>query len=93
MVGWLDKNAKSPLLVLFLVVLIDMIGFTLVIPFLTYFIEWDVKSTRRFFSLEYSIKWDVKSTHRGLFLKCFIKWDVKSTRRGLFWGICHKMGH
>lgn len=39
MVGWLDKNAKSPLLVLFLVVLIDMIGFTLVIPFLTYFIQ------------------------------------------------------
>ena len=39
MVNLLDKNAKSPLLVLFLVVLIDMIGFTLVIPFLTYFIQ------------------------------------------------------
>ena len=39
MVDWLGKNAKSPLLVLFLVVLIDMIGFTLVIPFLTYFIQ------------------------------------------------------
>ena len=29
----------APLTVLFLVVLIDMIGFTLVIPFLTYFIQ------------------------------------------------------
>ena len=33
------SNQKSPLLILFLVVLIDMIGFTLVIPFLTYFIQ------------------------------------------------------
>ena len=33
------SNSKSPLLILFLVVLIDMIGFTLVIPFLTYFIQ------------------------------------------------------
>ena len=32
-------NEKSPLLILFLVVLIDMIGFTLVIPFLTYFVQ------------------------------------------------------
>jgi len=32
-------NERSPLLILFLVVLIDMIGFTLVIPFLTYFIQ------------------------------------------------------
>ena len=39
MVNLLGKNAKSPLLILFLVVLIDMIGFTLVIPFLTYFIQ------------------------------------------------------
>jgi len=39
MVALLEKNAKSPLLILFLVVLIDMIGFTLVIPFLTYFIQ------------------------------------------------------
>ena len=32
-------NERSPLLILFMVVLIDMIGFTLVIPFLTYFIQ------------------------------------------------------
>jgi DHA1 family tetracycline resistance protein-like MFS transporter len=32
-------ESKSPILILFLVVLIDMIGFTLVIPFLTYFIQ------------------------------------------------------
>ena len=32
-------DERSPLLILFLVVLIDMIGFTLVIPFLTYFIQ------------------------------------------------------
>ncbi len=34
-----EKESKSPILILFLVVLIDMIGFTLVIPFLTYFIQ------------------------------------------------------
>ena len=34
-----NNSGKSPLLILFLVVLIDMIGFTLVIPFLTYFIQ------------------------------------------------------
>ncbi|MBD18028.1 MAG: hypothetical protein CMB13_00050 [Euryarchaeota archaeon] len=33
------ENQRSPLLILFLVVLIDMIGFTLVIPFLTYFVQ------------------------------------------------------
>tara|TARA_Y100000766_G_C18871629_1_gene588579 strand:+ start:89 stop:1417 length:1329 start_codon:yes stop_codon:yes gene_type:complete len=33
------NNKKYPLFILFLVVLIDMIGFTLVIPFLTYFIQ------------------------------------------------------
>ena len=32
-------NGAAPLTVLFLVVLIDMIGFTLVIPFLTYFVQ------------------------------------------------------
>ena len=32
-------NSAAPLTVLFLVVLIDMIGFTLVIPFLTYFVQ------------------------------------------------------
>ena len=34
-----DEGQRSPLLILFLVVLIDMIGFTLVIPFLTYFVQ------------------------------------------------------
>tara|TARA_B100001115_G_C15847434_1_gene427767 strand:- start:3790 stop:5163 length:1374 start_codon:yes stop_codon:yes gene_type:complete len=34
-----DFGKKSPMMILFLVVLIDMIGFTLVIPFLTYFIQ------------------------------------------------------
>ena len=34
-----DEGQQSPLLILFLVVLIDMIGFTLVIPFLTYFVQ------------------------------------------------------
>ena len=33
------ENERAPLLILFLVVLIDMIGFTLVIPFLTYFVQ------------------------------------------------------
>ena len=33
------EGQRSPLLILFLVVLIDMIGFTLVIPFLTYFVQ------------------------------------------------------
>ena len=33
------SDGKSPMKVLFLVVLIDMIGFTLVIPFLTYFVQ------------------------------------------------------
>ena len=33
-----DKEA-SPMGILFLVVLIDMLGFTIVIPFLTYFIQ------------------------------------------------------
>ena len=33
------NDKKYPLFILFLVVLIDMIGFTLVIPFLTYFIQ------------------------------------------------------
>ena len=33
------KDERSPLLILFMVVLIDMIGFTLVIPFLTYFVQ------------------------------------------------------
>ena len=33
------NNKKYPLFILYLVVLIDMIGFTLVIPFLTYFIQ------------------------------------------------------
>ena len=32
-------KGAAPLTVLFLVVLIDMIGFTLVIPFLTYFVQ------------------------------------------------------
>lgn len=34
-----EENQRSPLFILFLVVLIDMIGFTLVIPFLTYFVQ------------------------------------------------------
>ena len=34
-----SQRSSGPLTVLFLVVLIDMIGFTLVIPFLTYFIQ------------------------------------------------------
>ena len=35
-----EKNTdKSPMGILFLVVLIDMIGLTLVIPFLTYFVQ------------------------------------------------------
>ena len=34
-----DSNKASPMGILFLVVLIDMLGFTLVIPFLTYFIQ------------------------------------------------------
>ncbi len=34
-----DSNQTSPMGILFLVVLIDMLGFTLVIPFLTYFIQ------------------------------------------------------
>ena len=33
-----DKD-KSPMGILFLVVLVDMIGFTIVIPFLTYFVQ------------------------------------------------------
>lgn len=32
-------SGKSPMAVLFLVVLVDMLGFTIVIPFLTYFIQ------------------------------------------------------
>ena len=35
----MSSSQRSPLVILFLVVLIDMIGFTLVIPFLTYFIQ------------------------------------------------------
>ncbi len=34
-----EEGQRSPLFILFLVVLIDMIGFTLVIPFLTYFVQ------------------------------------------------------
>ena len=34
-----DKELGSALPILFLVVMIDMIGFGIVIPFLTYFIE------------------------------------------------------
>ncbi|MDP6906717.1 MAG: MFS transporter [Candidatus Thalassarchaeaceae archaeon] len=34
-----ESNARGSMSILFLVVLIDMIGFTLVIPFLTYFIQ------------------------------------------------------
>jgi len=34
-----EKQARGSMSILFLVVLIDMIGFTLVIPFLTYFIQ------------------------------------------------------
>mgnify|MGYP001157334103 FL=1 len=34
-----EHRSRAPLTVLFMVVLIDMIGFTLVIPFLTYFIQ------------------------------------------------------
>ena len=34
-----EKNTGSALPILFLVVMIDMIGFGIVIPFLTYFIE------------------------------------------------------
>ena len=33
------QSGKSPMAVLFLVVLVDMLGFTIVIPFLTYFIQ------------------------------------------------------
>ena len=32
-------NPRSPMFILFLVVFIDMIGFTIVIPFLTYFVQ------------------------------------------------------
>mgnify|MGYP000987464578 FL=1 len=32
-------SGRSPMLILFLVVFIDMIGFTIVIPFLTYFVQ------------------------------------------------------
>ena len=32
-------SGRSPMVVLFLVVLVDMLGFTIVIPFLTYFIQ------------------------------------------------------
>ena len=32
-------NQRSPMFILFLVVFIDMIGFTIVIPFLTYFVQ------------------------------------------------------
>ena len=32
-------SARSPMFILFLVVFIDMIGFTIVIPFLTYFVQ------------------------------------------------------
>ena len=35
-----DSGSKSsPMGILFLVVLIDMLGFTIVIPFLTYFVQ------------------------------------------------------
>ena len=34
-----DSSGRSPMTVLFLVVLVDMLGFTIVIPFLTYFIQ------------------------------------------------------
>ena len=33
------KNSRSPMGILFLVVFVDMIGFTIVIPFLTYFVQ------------------------------------------------------
>ena len=33
------SNGRSPMTVLFLVVLVDMLGFTIVIPFLTYFVQ------------------------------------------------------
>ena len=32
-------SSRSPMTVLFLVVLVDMLGFTIVIPFLTYFVQ------------------------------------------------------
>ena len=35
----MSDEDKSPMGILFLVVLVDMIGFTIVIPFLTYFIQ------------------------------------------------------
>lgn len=35
----MNNAQKSPMLILFLVVFIDMIGFTIVIPFLTYFVQ------------------------------------------------------
>ena len=35
----MPDEGKSPLRILFLVVLVDMIGFTIVIPFLTYFVQ------------------------------------------------------
>ena len=33
------STGRSPMTVLFLVVLVDMLGFTIVIPFLTYFVQ------------------------------------------------------
>ena len=35
----MSDNRNSPMSILFLVVLVDMIGFTIVIPFLTYFVQ------------------------------------------------------
>ena len=35
----MTEQQKSPMGILFLVVLVDMIGFTIVIPFLTYFVQ------------------------------------------------------
>ena len=35
----MSDEGKSPMGILFLVVLVDMIGFTIVIPFLTYFVQ------------------------------------------------------
>lgn len=34
-----ENSSRSPMTVLFLVVLVDMLGFTIVIPFLTYFVQ------------------------------------------------------
>ncbi len=58
------KDERSPLLILFMVVLIDMIGFTLVIPFLTYFIQ-DLAESDGFLDMGSRDRWV------GIVLACY----------------------